>query len=205
MFQLERRVLDSLTPKQVEEDNLHQSDSLPIGIPGMGIRTDSHCIDWRHFARLSSFTNPKEDGRQPFVLLRYAEPIVSTCGYQCLVQEKRMAILTPPTRACLTRLHPTSCTYSQHKKRILHLNGEKPWTVDPDLSRLDFMIACEMQREGYHPQDVEHELSIGSLFLSSRKSGHIKRLSQTDHMGGKFGITPFIPPLSLMASSQLFD
>jgi len=82
-------------------------------------------------------------------------------------------ILTPPPRACLTRCHPASRSWCQREKRILYLNREKPWTVDSDLSRLDFMIACEILREGYHPQDVEHELSIGSPFFSSRKSGHI--------------------------------
>jgi hypothetical protein len=139
---------------------------------------DPCCIDWRHFGRLSGFTNPKPrhiraDGLQPFVLLREARPQVATRGRHRLLQSRRELMTAPPPSFCIpTRHHPQNRTYAERRRRILYLNRHHPWSVHPDASRLDFMIACEMLREGHQPQAVAHELDRGSPSLMNRKMGH---------------------------------
>ena len=140
-------------------------------------RADPCCIDWRHFGRLSGFTNPKprhirSDGRQPFVLLRYAEPLVATRGRHRLLQIRRAEMRMPPPSPCAVATECSkSRTYAERQKRILRLNRNQPWALDPDVSRMDFMIACEMLREGHHPHAVAHELETGSPSLMNRKNG----------------------------------
>ena len=140
-------------------------------------RADPRCIDWRHFGRLSGFTNPKprhtrQDGRQPYVLLRYAHPLVATRGRQCLIHIGNTKVTSPPPSHGQGPTPSGRQSYGQRQKRLLHLNRHQPWAFDPDVSRLDFMIACDMLREGVHPNAVVHEIDIGSPALASRKPAH---------------------------------
>ena len=142
---------------------------------------DPRCADWRHFGRLAGFTNPKpahtrDDGRQPFVLLRYARPIVASQGRRRLIQARKQpgpASHDDPQPALAT-LPPKALTYAQRQNRILELNREQPWASRPDISLLDFMIAREMLREGHSQQTVAQELQAGSPGLTQRKGAHIQ-------------------------------
>lgn len=159
---------------------------------------DPRCIDWRHFGRLSGFTNPKprhtrKDGRQPFVLLRHAEPIVCTRGRQHLLQVRRVKPVCPspaqPDRP------PTNHSYAQRRQRILYLNRNQPWAADPDASRLDFMIVCEMLQEGYPPQVVIRELELASPSLGDRKPGHKDDYLHRTLQAGVRALHPFSRPV----------
>ncbi len=62
-------------------------------------------------------------------------------------------------------------TEKTRAERLLHANRHQPWTCRPDLSRLDFMIARDLYREGYSPERILRHLTDSPQ--ASRKRGHV--------------------------------
>lgn len=141
---------------------------------------DPRSTDWRHFGRLAGFTNRKpchsRQGRYPFVLLRQATAIVAPNGRQWLIDAYRQATTTRPEMTLHSAPTPPyihNLSYLQRAQRILRFNQDKPWTLNPDLSRMDLMIAREKLREGCSPKTVARFIKDGSPDLARRKRGHL--------------------------------
>jgi len=140
---------------------------------------DRNAADWRHFGRLPGFTNRKPSrtlaGKPPFVLLRFACPIVATQGRKHLISLKRRLNIS---RASKTPVSPPqtflkTLSYQDRRHRILTFNKGLPWTASPDLSRLDFMIAREMLNQGW-PTAMIAQTIKDSPNLKDRKGGHME-------------------------------
>ena len=140
---------------------------------------DPNATDWRHFGRLPGFTNRKPSrilpsGRSPFVLLRSGHPIVATRGREYLIKARLR--LTVHRSTTPTPLHGDACqkvlSYQDRILRILSINHGQPWTLDPDPSRLDFMVAREMLAQGMPTSAVRGSL-LDSPRIGIRKAGHV--------------------------------
>ncbi len=137
---------------------------------------DPDSADWRHLGRLGGFTNRKpchrRDGLFPFVLVREATGITATRGRELLCDLLRQQPEPALPKPGPTPLPTRNLTYSQRAERLLHANRHQPWACRPDPSRLDFMIARDLYREGYPPEQILRHLS-DSPDLASRKRGHV--------------------------------
>ena len=136
---------------------------------------DPCCSDWRHFGRLAGFTNQKlchtrRDGRQPFVLLRFAAPVVAPQGRERLLRSRVRLRRQMGLRIAQSTSAPG---YVHHMERILSAHADQPWATNPDFSRLDFMIARDMLRDGLAPGAVAAEINAGSPNLNLRKQHHV--------------------------------
>ncbi|MDJ0835374.1 MAG: DNA-primase RepB domain-containing protein [Acidobacteriota bacterium] len=137
---------------------------------------DPCSADWRHFGRLAGFTNQKpcyaSTNGQPFVLLRFAVPVVAPEGRSALLRARLLKRRDEQPRKAALPLRPH--TYTQRLRRILTINRRQPWSHSPDYSRIDFMIAREMLTEGHDTDVVERAILEGSPDLNTRKHGHIQ-------------------------------
>lgn len=136
---------------------------------------DPGSADWRHFGRLAGFTNRKPRHRRgdqfPFVLLHHADGgNVARLGRDLLLQ------LRQPRQAQITHLSTGSAAfvgdYAHYAERVRLIDRHAIWQEDPDLSRLDFMIATIMVRQGYRP-DAVYQVLTESPRVATRKAGHL--------------------------------
>jgi hypothetical protein len=141
---------------------------------------DISSADWRHFGRLAGFTNRKPehfDGSHfPFVRLIFAAHRIALQGRPLLLH-LRHSEKTP------NHIHHTNTTppihsnplqlYSRHRNAILKRCRNQPWIHNPDISRLDFMIACNILKESRNTSLVARALQLGSPNLQLRKQQHI--------------------------------
>lgn len=147
---------------------------------------DPGSADWRHFGRLSGFTNRKPAHYRhpffPFVLLREATGAVLPSGRRLMAQALASLQQPPPSMSFLSS-HPHGLQgdptqsprdlYRSLANNILHRNHTQPWRHDPDWSRMDFMIAQEMAQAHLSPERIAQAIREGSPNLQSRKKGHL--------------------------------
>ena len=135
---------------------------------------DPSSADWRHLGRLAGFTNRKpkhgRNGRYPFVLLHHASDSVACKGRELLVQIRRQSVQAQ-TKPFLDNRFVLG-SYAQYAERVRQVNRHATWLADPDLSRLDFMIARFMIRQGHRPEAVIRILA-DSPKIATRKAGHL--------------------------------
>jgi len=62
--------------------------------------------------------------------------------------------------------------YRQAMDRIFTRCRGASWIANPDWSRMDYMIAQDLRRDGYTYQEIEQALLLGSPGLETRKRGH---------------------------------
>lgn len=143
---------------------------------------DLGSADWHHYGRLVGFTNRKpayrnHRGIYPFVMLRQWSGCVARARIRVLEDAQhtyqRQCRQGPlPKVSILTAYHPTgspSTLYGCMRRILARCHGQ-PWCDDPDWSRMDYMIAREMIREGHPRAVIEQALSTGSPNLSARKA-----------------------------------
>ncbi len=143
---------------------------------------DSSSADWHHYGRLVGFTNRKPEyrdhrGRYPFVILRQWSGCVARAGISVLKEaqytyerqhQQRSLSNDLVTTAMHTTGHPGTI-YEACMRRILARCHGQAWRGDIDWSRMDYMIAREMVREGHPRAMIEKEISTGSPNISLRK------------------------------------
>ncbi len=146
-------------------------------------RGDLNSADWRHFGRLAGFTNRKpchsQNGQFPFVLLTQASGTVAPAGYDLLTRLGRLSLSTPQqnTKDFAQDLN-RFCSQStgNYQQRLLQISkncSAHPWIDQPDLSRLDFMIARDMVAQGYSFCEI-HTVLTQSPDLRNRKGHHLE-------------------------------
>ncbi len=141
--------------------------------------TDPAAANWRQFGRAAGFTNRKiihqRQGLHPYALLRHASGIVAPAGRQLLVRLNRSPLKKTAIHSSLitknSSLDPET-HYNRLFNRIIRVNKNESWILSPDLSRMDFMIASHLLRQGFHPEFIEQVLLLGSPRLEQRKNGH---------------------------------
>jgi hypothetical protein len=152
---------------------------------------DPNSADWRHFGRLAGFTNRKpehvEAGRNPWVLCHEANGNAAKAAPDALEavkrhleavgvraeREKRLAALKTASDTPGNRNNPAQ-EYQRQAKRLL-----SKYSAEADLSRMDWMIACDMAKSGrFKPADIARALSECSPNIESRKPGHIEDYAQ---------------------------
>ncbi len=142
---------------------------------------DLAAADWRHYGRAVGFTNRKHihrtKGQYPYTLLLESRGRAAPSGRHLLLRMLHAIKTTTPTRRrslphkTQAPIHPVDL-YRQVRKHILFINRHQSWVANPDRSRLDYMIAGQLQRAGYEPKHIEHVLLTGSPQLTLRKNGH---------------------------------
>jgi hypothetical protein len=155
-------------------------------------RGDSGSADWRHFGRLAGFTNrkpPYRDSRgyHPYVLIHEWPGHMATMA-SALLNEAHHSLIVPkeapapanPNAVCET-VSPNPGTrpllspqelYQRVRDQIFSRCRGAPWIANPDWSRMDFMIAQNLQREGHTFQEIWQALLLGSPALAKRKADH---------------------------------
>jgi hypothetical protein len=153
---------------------------------------DPNSADWRHFGRLSGFTNRKpehtdEAGRNPWVLCHEANGNIARAAPDALEavkrhieasevmaeREKRLAALKTASDTPGSRYNPAQ-EYQRQAKRLLAKYG-----ADTDLSRMDWMISADMAQSGrFTATDIARALVECSPNIESRKPGHIEDYAQ---------------------------
>lgn len=145
---------------------------------------DPNSADWRHFGRLSGFTNRKpehvdEIGRNPWVLCHEASGSVAPRGAELTDKLKQVlreqeAIAERDSR--LERAvnasgrvygHDPSAEYQKQIKRLVDRYG-----ANMDVSKADYMIARDMAMQGYSADQLTQTLQEHSPELPVRKAGH---------------------------------
>lgn len=159
---------------------------------------DPGCSDWRHFGRLAGFTNQKPchacHGRQPFVLLRFAAAVVAPQGRERLLRA-RLKLRRQAYRQTLPTSPSKAFTYADRLARIMALYPHQPWAADPDYSRLDFMIARDMLREGLPPGVVAWEINASSPNLHIRKPRNVNDYIRRTIRAAQRALLSLSPPL----------
>ena len=139
-------------------------------------RGDPNSADWRHYGRLAGFTNRKpchcRNGLYPFVRLHRSTGEVAPAGRNLLCHLKVNATPNPlPSREPTAR-PATQTSYQQRFQAVLDANRDQIWTANPDLSRMDYMIAADMVRQGHSSHEI-HRILADSPRLATRKAGHV--------------------------------
>jgi hypothetical protein len=141
-------------------------------------RGDLNSADWRHFGRLSGFTNRKPqhidvNGMFPWVLLHSYYGKVSPCGLNLL--EEAEQLVTP-----LEPKFPASgwndsqygaCPCETFQKLFIHYGKEYGDQID--CSRIDWVVVRIMLKQGFLPESIAVGMREGSINIELRKSGHI--------------------------------
>jgi len=215
---LDQMVRDGLGPAAIVEtspDNyqawvrLHESAIVgpDIGTEAAKILADRYggdpnSADWRHFGRLSGFTNRKPahrmpDGRSPFVRLISWSGRVAERGLELLetvvraFRERKIQVEFKKRvdQVIAERDDPTACfidrhrnigrneaadTYAEKAGEILRSNSHQAWSRNPDWSRMDYMVGSALAIEGYGVDEITESIREGSPRLSDRKDGHLQ-------------------------------
>jgi len=145
---------------------------------------DPNSADWRHFGRLSGFTNRKPEhttaqGRNPWVLCHESsgnqasrgDEFVKTISKQIsnvMAQKEKETRLRSAENAPqgTDRYNPIR-TYQSNLKSLTERYG-----ADMDLSRADFMICSKMAQQGFTAKQLTETLQKASPELPIRKAGH---------------------------------
>lgn len=145
---------------------------------------DPNSADWRHFGRLAGFTNRKpehttESGRNPWVLCHEAPGKVAQNGPE-LAQKAQQRIFEHEARAeAQKRLEAARNApervygrdpVREYQRQLKCL--EARYGAEMDVSRVDFMIAKDMAKQGYSAEQLEQALTAASPELPTRKLGH---------------------------------
>ena len=129
------------------------------------------------YGRLAGFTNRKpeheDDGRFPFVKLRYAHPVVAPKGRDYLLAAKRVQRPRQNIGATSEPIRGPDRSYKERMACILEVNRQQSWARTPDLSRLDSMIVRAMRTEGVSLRVVAEQLLRDSPGIRERKAGHL--------------------------------
>ena len=147
---------------------------------------DINSADWRHYGRLSGFTNRKpehttETGRNPWVLCHESSGKKAIRGEEMLAKaerayQERAAEHEKQTRLerVLTPLEDAKSKNPSHEylKQIKRLREQ--YGADMDLSRADYMIAKDMlsKKHGYTQEQVKTAIEKNSPELPTRKLNH---------------------------------
>lgn len=146
--------------------------------------TDLNSADWRHFGRLSGFTNRKPEhiqsnGRFPFVLLRNAtgrgvsddlSHSLINDAYQW-ISERKSKEKSNPKRVISSSppgLDPVGFFSSELAGLLERYGGGL------DASKADWMIVNKMIQKGYSEDEIKQAMYEASYDLQARKKGHIE-------------------------------
>ena len=150
---------------------------------------DRASADGLHYGRLAGFTNvkpehKKEDGFQPFVLLREAVQRIATQG-AALLERVRAYLADREKERRIEHIraykpHPDwrreaspAELYRREAQRLLERPPLKP-DGSIDYSRVDFGVAMELAK-GRHSRDcIKEALREGSPDLTGRKATHLE-------------------------------
>lgn len=146
-------------------------------------RTDLNSADWRHFGRLSGFTNRKPEhvqgsGRFPFVLLRggSGRPLSGMMAVSLIdegkawLAKKEAEKVSRPIRvisALKPGIDPVRFYEGQWDLAQQHFGSSF------NASKADWLIVNKMLDKGYSPDDIKHAMYEASFNLSERKRGHV--------------------------------
>ena len=150
---------------------------------------DPNSADAQHYGRLAGFTNQKPErqldtGHHPFVLLREWSGQVMAKARELLEKVDRFLDVQDARQEQQTRLTAISTGHTQrqpsrglaapladYQRQAQVLQTRY---VNPDWSKLDWMIAKAMVVAGYTVQDVESAILVGSPNIQTRKPGHLE-------------------------------
>jgi hypothetical protein len=144
---------------------------------------DKNSVDASHFGRLAGFTNRKpkheRDGRSPYVLahecpgkIASAAPALLAEVVQGLSNEAQQA--ESVERLDAIQREPDQARYGrdagqEYKHQARQILDKYPV---PDLSRLDFMVAKSLLKQGYSVEIVQRAILENSPSIEARKPGH---------------------------------
>jgi len=147
---------------------------------------DPNSADWRHFGRLSGFTNRKPKYRNsshhfPFVLIHEWSGCIAPAAASLLSEAAELVhqqILRPPSPSAIQRHPDLACSdrsdlYQEEMQRILAFHSSAPWRSSPDWSRMDWMVARNLRRAGYDREMIHQVLASGSPGIMQRKASHV--------------------------------
>ena len=145
---------------------------------------DINSADWRHFGRLSGFTNQKSEhktstGRSPWSLCHISNTNHATRGNELVDYSKKCILEIDAQNESQKRLesalsaHERPSRYNSiqtYQSEFKALRGR--YGADMDLSRADFMICKSMAKQGFSKNDLLKTLEKVSPELPKRKAGH---------------------------------
>lgn len=151
---------------------------------------DPNSADWRHFGRLSGFTNRKpehttETGHNPWVLCHEASGQQATRGPEFAQSMEKFVAERQAQVERENRLRGVENAservygrdpvkeYQRQLGRLL-----KRYGADMDYSRADYMICTDMAKQGYSAEQLEKALEQASPELPTRKTGHEQDYAQ---------------------------
>lgn len=145
---------------------------------------DPNSADWKHFGRLSGFTNQKPEhktstGRSPWSLCHNSNQKIAAQGEQlveyskqCIVEHeaknesKHRLNQAIESRQASSKYKPIQ-TYQNQFKDLRARYGD-----DMDLSKADYMICKSMAVQGFSKGELVRALEQASPELPTRKAGH---------------------------------
>ena len=145
---------------------------------------DPNSADWKHFGRLSGFTNQKPEhktstGRSPWALCHNSNQKMAIQGEhlvkyakQCMIEHeaknesKHRLNQAIEAREASSKYKPIQ-TYQNQFKALRERYG-----ADMDLSKADYMICKSMAVQGFSKKDLVRALEQASPELPIRKAGH---------------------------------
>jgi len=145
---------------------------------------DLNSADWKHFGRLAGFTNRKPEhmapnGHNPWVLCHESGGEKAIRGDALLHKAKEAVIEKHAEDERKTRLRASKTAvrgdYGRHpikeyQKQLATLTAR--YSDDMDVSRADYMICCDMAKNGYTREEILNALDQASPELPIRKAGH---------------------------------
>ena len=168
---------------------------------------DPNSADFRHYGRLAGFTNTKDKyrnkttGLHPFVQLKGSSSSPTVCDWILLdatqaignleLEEERRArrrSLIKPAGGF--KENSPSSLYDAYASAILNRFRDKPWSKDPDWSRMDWMCGHDMLVSGIPHSRLREAILQGSPNLQERHKGRVEKY--VDHTVRKL-IEQFAP------------
>jgi hypothetical protein len=145
---------------------------------------DANSADWRHFGRLGGLTNQKPSRKigdqSPFALVHEHSGKTAQNGPDLIdrakttvgTKKRENAISEAYVGARIYKTDDLKAAYTKRAKKHMEKTPLKP-TGQPDWSRIDFRVGCDMFKLGYTKSQVSKALEIASPMLANRKAGHV--------------------------------
>lgn len=144
---------------------------------------DPNSADWRHYGRLSGFTNRKpkhvdNNGKFPYVLCISAAPQVAEGGAELMRQVQRDIDSAAAALALENAQRQKTVFFRADQRDPIAIARETAKFVAArhaqiDLSRVDFQVAIELARQGFDDSVVISALRQTSHDIETRKAGHV--------------------------------
>ena len=145
---------------------------------------DQKSADWKHFGRLSGFTNQKPEhktprGLSPWVLCHESSGKQASKGEHAVEAAKKSIATYHADQEQKTRLNNAiesrgaSFKYDPvqtYQNQFKELRGR--YGPDMDLSKADYMISSSMAKQGFTQKQLVNTLKAASPELPKRKLGH---------------------------------